>query len=81
MLIQILGTGCAQCTKLAAHAEEAVKKAGVECTLEKITDLHTITAMGIMMPPALVIEGKLQCSGKVPSVEQIVKMLQFPSST
>ena len=76
MLIQILGTGCAQCTKLAAHANEAAKRAGIEFTLEKITDINTITAMGVMMPPALVIEGKLQCSGKVPSVEQIVKMLQ-----
>jgi small redox-active disulfide protein 2 len=76
MLIQVLGTGCAQCTKLAVHAEEAAKKAGIEFTLEKVSNINEITAMGVMTTPALVVEGKLQCSGKVPSVEQIIKMLQ-----
>jgi small redox-active disulfide protein 2 len=78
MLIQVLGTGCAQCTKLAVHAEEAAKKAGVEFTLEKVSDINQIAAMGVMMTPALVVEGKLQCSGHVPSVEQIILWLQSP---
>lgn len=75
MSIQVLGTGCAKCTKLAVQAEEAAKKAGVEYTLEKITDIDRITSLGVMGTPALVVDGKLKCSGNVPSVEQIVKLL------
>ena len=75
MLIQVLGTGCAKCTKLAVQTEEAAKKAGIDYTLEKVTDINKIVGMGVMTTPALVIDGKLKCSGNVPSVEQIVKML------
>jgi len=75
MLIQILGTGCAKCTKLAAQAEEAAKKTGVSYTLEKVTDINRIMTFGVMVIPALVIDGKVRCSGSVPSVEQIVTML------
>jgi len=76
MLIQVLGTGCAKCTKLAAQSEEAAKKAGVEYTLEKVTDINKIMALGVMVTPALVVDGKLKCSGSVPSVDQIITMLQ-----
>ncbi len=76
MLIQVLGTGCAKCTKLAAHADEAAKKAGVDYTLEKVTDITKIIEMGVMTTPALVVDGKLKCSGSVPSVDQIVTMLK-----
>jgi small redox-active disulfide protein 2 len=75
MLIQVLGTGCAKCTKLAAQAEEAAKKTGVAYTLEKVTDINRIMTFGVMVTPALVIDGKVRCSGSVPSVEQIVTML------
>jgi len=75
MFIQVLGTGCAKCTKLAVQAEEAAKKAGIDYTFEKVTDINKIVGMGVMTTPALVIDGKLKCSGNVPSVEQIVKML------
>jgi small redox-active disulfide protein 2 len=76
MLIQVLGTGCAKCTKLAEQAEEAAKKVGVDYTLEKVTDISKIVAMGVMTTPALVVDGKLKCSGNVPSVEQLGKMLK-----
>ena len=75
MLIQVLGTGCAKCTKLAAQADEAAKKAGVDYTLEKVTEIDKIMAFGVMVTPALVVDGKLRCSGNVPSVDQIVVML------
>jgi small redox-active disulfide protein 2 len=75
MLIQVLGTGCAKCTKLADLAEEAAKKMGVDYTIEKITAIDKIMAFGVMVTPALVIDGKVLCSGNVPSVEQIVTIL------
>jgi small redox-active disulfide protein 2 len=76
MLIQILGTGCAKCTKLATQAEEAAKKAGVDYTLEKVTDIGKIMTFGVMVTPTLVVDGKVKCSGNVPSVDQIVTMFK-----
>jgi len=76
MLIQVLGTGCAKCTKLAAQAEEAAKQAGVDYTIEKVTSIDKIMSFGVMVTPALVVDGKVRCSGSVPSVEQIVTILK-----
>jgi len=76
MQIKILGTGCAKCTKLAEQADEAAKQAGVDYTLEKVTDITKIMSFGVMVTPALVVDGKVLCSGNVPSVEQIAKMLK-----
>ena len=76
MLIQVLGPGCAKCTKLAELAEEAAKREGVDYTLEKVTNIVKIIEMGALTTPALVVDGKLKCSGSVPSVEQIGKMLK-----
>lgn len=75
MLIQVLGTGCAKCTKLAQLAEEAAKKQGIDYTLEKVTDINQIMSFGVMVTPALVVDGKLKCSGSVPSVDQIAAYL------
>ena len=74
-LIQVLGTGCAKCSKLAALAEDAAKQSGVDYSLEKVTDINKIIGFGVMTTPALLVDGKLKCSGNVPSVEQLVKML------
>lgn len=74
-LIQILGTGCAKCEKLKHNAEEAVTQSGVEATVEKITDINEITSFGVMMTPALAIDGEVKLVGKVPSPEEIAKML------
>ena len=79
MLIQVLGTGCAKCTKLAEQADEAAKKAGIDYTLEKVTEIDKIIEMGVMTTPALVVDGKLKCSGIVPSVDQLEKMLKGQS--
>ena len=76
MLIQVLGTGCANCAKLATHAEEAATRMNIDFTLEKVTDINKIVALGVMITPALVVDGKLKCSGNVPSVEQLEKMLE-----
>jgi small redox-active disulfide protein 2 len=73
--IQILGTGCAKCMKLAANAEEAARAKGSDFEVEKITDIKKIMEYGIMMTPGLVIDGKVKSVGKVLSVDDIKKLL------
>jgi small redox-active disulfide protein 2 len=73
--IQILGTGCPKCKKLAELAETAAKELGIEYELEKVTKINDIMKFGVMVTPALVIDGEVKLAGKVPSVEEMKKML------
>ena len=73
--LQILGTGCPKCHLLAEHAEEAAKALGIEYTLVKITAIQDIMKFGVMMTPALAVDGAVKCVGKVPSTEDIKKMI------
>ncbi len=73
--IQILGTGCQKCMKLAKNAEEAAKGTGAGYEIEKVTDLKKIMEYGVMMTPGLVIDGKVVSVGKVLSPEDIKKLL------
>jgi len=73
--LQILGTGCPKCKKLAENAEAAAKGAGVECEIVKVTDINEIMKFGVMMTPALAIDGQVKVVGKVPSPDEIRKML------
>jgi small redox-active disulfide protein 2 len=75
MKIQILGTGCPKCKKLAENAEAAAKAAGVEYTIEKVTDINEIMKFGVMMTPALAVDGEVKTVGKVPSVDDIKGLL------
>lgn len=75
MKIEILGSGCSNCTKLAKNAEEAVKAAGVDCEVEKVTDFGRIMGYGVMSTPALVIDGKVKSVGKMLSADDIKKMI------
>jgi len=74
-LIQVLGPGCAKCEKLKHNAEEAVQQSGVEATVEKITDINEITGFGVMMTPALAIDGEVKSVGKVLSSGDITDLL------
>jgi len=74
-LVQVLGPGCAKCEKLKQNAEEAVQQSGVEATVEKITDINVITGFGVMMTPALAIDGEVKSVGKVLPPEDIQKLL------
>ena len=74
-LVQVLGPGCAKCAKLKQNAEEAVQQSGVEATVEKITDINVITGFGVMMTPALAIDGEVKSVGKVLPSEDIQKLL------
>lgn len=73
--LQILGTGCAKCRMLTDHAEQAAKELGLEYTLEKVTDINDIVAFGVMATPALVVDGEIKVSGRVPTVESLKPLL------
>ena len=75
-LVQILGPGCAKCAKLKENADNAVQELGVEATVEKVEDINRITSFGVMMTPALVIDGEVKVVGKVSSAEEIKTLLQ-----
>ena len=74
-LIQSLGPGCPKCEKLKKNAEKAAKLAGTEALVEKITDIGQITSFGVMMTPALAIDGQVKAVGKVLSPQEIQKFL------
>ncbi len=74
-LIQVLGPGCAKCEKLKQNAEEAVRQSGTEATVEKVTDINVITGFGVMMTPALAIDGEVKVVGSLASPEEIRKLL------
>ena len=74
-IIQILGTGCAKCKKLAENAEAAAKALDIEYQLEKVTQINDIMKMGVMLTPALVIDGEVKAAGKVVSPDDIKTML------
>jgi small redox-active disulfide protein 2 len=73
--IQILGTGCKKCQTLADTADKAARELGLEYTLEKVTKLNDIASFGVMFTPALVVDGSVKIAGKVPSLEEVKKML------
>jgi small redox-active disulfide protein 2 len=75
MLLQILGPGCPKCRKLAETTEEAARSLGLEYRMEKITDIRAIIGFGVMTTPALAVDGVVKVSGKVPSTEEIRKIL------
>jgi len=76
MKIEILGTGCAKCKELEAKTKEALKQMGGFHQLEKVEDIMKIMEYGVMSTPGLVIDGKVVSSGKVLSVDEIVKLLK-----
>ena len=73
--IQVLGTGCPKCKTLTANAEAAVKALGIDATVEKVEKIADIMKFGVMMTPALVIDGQVKSAGKVLSAEEIGKLL------
>jgi small redox-active disulfide protein 2 len=74
-MLQILGPGCPKCKTLAENTEAAAKGLGIEYQIEKVTEINQIMAHGVMMTPALVVDGQVKVVGKVPSPEEIKKYL------
>ena len=75
MKIEILGMGCPKCNQLLANAKAAVKELDVRAEIIKVTDINTITDYGVMITPALVIDGKVVAAGKVPGKDEIKRLL------
>jgi len=73
--IQILGPGCPKCKKLAENAEAAVKDLGIEYDIEKVTEINEIMKFGVMITPALAVDGQVKVTGKVATPEEIKKLL------
>ena len=75
MKIEILGTGCPKCKKLTEQVEEAVKELGISAEIVKVTNINDIMNYGILMTPALAIDGEVKSAGKVLGKEEIKKLL------
>ena len=73
--LQILATGCPKCKKLAENVESAARDLGMEYEIEKVTQINEITKFGVMVTPALAVDGQVKVVGKVPGVEQIKEIL------
>jgi small redox-active disulfide protein 2 len=73
--IEILGTGCPKCKKLHDETQQAAYELGLECNIVKVTEIQKITGYGVMMTPALVVDGVVKAVGKVPSREELKQML------
>ena len=76
MQLLVIGSGCAKCKTLAQFTEQAVKELGVQAEINKVTDLKQIMALGVMLTPALAVNGTIKVVGKVPSVAEIKALLQ-----
>jgi len=81
MEIKVLGPGCANCNKLEKVVGEAVKELGITDPVQKVSDIKEMLSYGIMSTPALVIDGKVKFSGRVPSKDEIKKYLQGESGS
>lgn len=75
MRIQILGTGCPKCKALEANARQAIAETAIDAIVEKVDDIDRIMDMGVMITPALAIDGEVKSSGKLLTRDQIVAII------
>ena len=75
MEIKVLGTGCPKCKSLMKAVEEVVSESGLEATINKVEDINDIMQYGVMVTPALVVDGRVVANGKVPKKEELKKLL------
>ena len=74
--IKVLGPGCAKCEQLAKAAKQAADEIGIEYEFEKVTDIMEITTYGVLFTPALVIDGEVRVTGRVPTTDEIKDIIQ-----
>lgn len=74
--LQVLGTGCPKCKKLAEAVEQAARELGMEFAIEKVTDINDIVGFGVMSTPALAVDGKVVLVGRVPTVNELKTLLK-----
>jgi len=75
MKVQILGPGCAKCKALTANAEKAIEELGLAAEIEKVEGMADIARMGVLMTPALAVDGQVKSSGHLLSIEQVKRIL------
>ena len=76
MKIQVLGMGCPKCKQVAENAQEAIRALGVEAEVVKVQDIQEIMQFGVMVTPALAIDGEVKVAGKVPKASEITRWIQ-----
>lgn len=74
--LQVLGPGCINCQILEENSRKAAEELGIEFEIEKISDIKQITSFGVMRTPALVVDGQVKVSGKVPGVGELKELLK-----
>ena len=75
MEIKVLGVGCAKCKKLYEEAQKAVAQSGVEASLTKVEKIDEIQKYGVLMTPALVVDGEVKCAGRVPPIPEMISWM------
>ena len=76
MELKVLGTGCPRCKMVYANAQRAIAELGIDVKLEKVDDIDEILRYGVMMTPAVVIDGRVRASGRIPSTEELKRWLE-----
>lgn len=76
MEIKVLGPGCAKCTKTEKLVQDVIKQTGVDASVERVSDMLQIASFGVLGTPAVVVDGEVKCSGKVPKKTDILSWLK-----
>jgi small redox-active disulfide protein 2 len=76
MKIEVLGTGCAKCRTTEKVVKKAVEELGIQAEVVKVEDLQDIIDRGVMMTPAVIIDGEVKIAGHTPTVEEIKKLIK-----
>ena len=74
--LKVLGTGCPKCKKLEESVIEAAEQLGIEYKIEKVSDIKDILSYGVMMTPALIVDGEVKVKGRVPVINEIKEMIK-----
>lgn len=77
--IQVLGTGCKKCVKLKELCDQAVSELGLDAEVIKVQDIMEITSFGVMMTPALAVDGEVRVAGKVPDLDEVKRLVSLES--
>lgn len=81
MLIRVLGSGCARCKETESIVAAAVQEAGNGATVEKVADFKEMMKLGVMSTPAVVIDNKVMCTGRVPSRSEVMGWIAAPEAS
>ena len=71
MKIEVVGPGCPRCQKTAENVKTALKELGIEAEVEKVTDVKAMAQKGVMMTPAVIVDGAVKCQGKIPEPAEV----------